>query len=221
MQQGNDRGQSKGEFKSRGDVNEDTDDSKTEGDQGIARQLVAEKFTNVVILFDAELRLRKFFVEQFLDSIARARGAANGEEFFPARFLRLNDALLQIDLPQRRTDVALIHLLLPFQHEQIAALKIDAEVLFAPHDKYNNRDQNYESGYSHREAPFAQKIKVRGLDQIRHGNAFENATRDRPVEAIARHEQRGKHRCDDADCERDGETFDRSGCFPEENYRCD
>src|SRR5882762_381612 len=169
MQQGNDRGQSKGELKSRGDVNEDTDDSKAEGDQGIARQFVTDKFSDLVILFDAELRLRKFFVEQFLDSIARARGAANGEEFLPARFLRLNDALLQIDLFQRRADVAFVHLLLPFQHEQIAALKIDAEVLFAPHGKYDNRDENYESGYSHREAPFAQKIKVRGLDQIPHG----------------------------------------------------
>src|SRR4030095_6355589 len=218
MQQGNDRGQSKRELKSRGDVNEDTDDSKAEGDQGISRQLVADKFTDLVTLLDAELRLRKFFVEQFLDSIARARGAANGEQFLPARLLRLNDALLQIDLLQRRTDVAFVHLLLPFSHEQSAALKIDPEVLFASHGKYDNRDQNYESGYSHRKEPFAQKIKVRCLDQIRHGNAFENATRDCPVEAIARHKQRGKHRCNDADCERDGETFDRSGCFPEENY---
>jgi hypothetical protein len=68
-------------------------------------------------LLDAEVRLRKFFVEQSLDSIARARGAANSEEFLAARFLRLNDALLQIDLLQRRADVAFIHLLLPFQHE--------------------------------------------------------------------------------------------------------
>src|SRR5262245_45628621 len=114
MQQRNDGGQSKGQLKSRGDVNEDTDDSKAEGDQGIAGQLVADKFANLVILLDAELGLWKFFVEQSLDSITGARGAANGEEFLPARSLRLNDALLQINLLQCGAYVAFVHLLLRF-----------------------------------------------------------------------------------------------------------
>ena len=78
MQQGNDRAQSKRELKSRGHVNEDTDDSKAERDQGIARQFVADKLADLVTLLDTELRLRKFFVEQSLNSIARARCAANG-----------------------------------------------------------------------------------------------------------------------------------------------
>ena len=77
MQQGDDRGESS-EFKSRSDVNQDTDDSKSEGDQRIARQLVADKFADFVILLDAKFRLRKFFLEQFLDSVACTRFATNG-----------------------------------------------------------------------------------------------------------------------------------------------
>ena len=98
MQQRNDRGQSKRELKSRGNVNEDTDDPEGEGDQGIARQLAANQFADLVTLLDTKIRLRKFFIEQFVDSIARARSTANGEEFLRSRLLRLNNAFLQIDL---------------------------------------------------------------------------------------------------------------------------
>src|SRR5947208_10817168 len=217
MQQGNDRGQSKREFKSRGDVNEDTNDPKAERDQGIARQLVANKLPDLVILLDAEFRLRKFFNEQFLDSLACARGTANGEEFLCRRSLRLNNTLLQADLLERSANVARAHHLLRFQHEQIAASKIDAEIVPASHGKNADRYENHESRYSHRKPALAQKIKVRRFDQVRHCDAFENAAGDGPVEAIARHEQRGKHRRDDADSERDGEPFDRSRRLPEKN----
>src|SRR5689334_3916767 len=149
MQQRDDRGQSKREFKSRGDVYKNADDSKSQGDQGIARQLVADKLPDLVILLDAEFRVRKFFIEQFPDSITRARGAADGEKFLSARFFCLDNALFQIDLLQSRADVAFVHFLLCFQHQQIAALKIDAEVLFATHGKRDNRNENYEGRYSH------------------------------------------------------------------------
>src|SRR4029453_4038844 len=67
MQQGNDRGHSKREFKSCSDVNEDTDNPEAQSDQGIACQLVTNNLADLVILLDAEFRFRKFLIEQFLD----------------------------------------------------------------------------------------------------------------------------------------------------------
>ena len=109
------------------------------------------------------------------------------------------DALLQIDLLQRRSDVAFVDPLCASITSRSPPLK-SMPKFFSP----RAANTTTETRITRADIPTDRRLLLRKskfVDLIRFdiGNALEWATCDCPVEAITRHKQRGKHRCNDAD----------------------
>ena len=113
------------------------------------------------------------------------------------------------------------HVLGRAQREQIAALEIDAEIAIATHNE-SRRARDQQGQRKHRgEESFAEEVDMFRRDQVEHRDALDLVGVDKPAEKIPPDNQRSKERSEDAERERDRETFDRPARLPKQNRRRD
>ena len=102
-----------------------------------------------------------FSSSNFSNSIARARCAANGQEFFRRSLSPFERRFLQIDLLQRAADVAFVTFFCASRTSRSPPLKSTPKFFSPRNGKDDYRDENDESRNSHRETALPQKIKAR------------------------------------------------------------
>src|SRR3954470_7695038 len=105
-------------------------------------------------------------------------------------------------------------------NKQIASPEIGAEIALTLHNDNAKAQKHGHSRYRHELGCVSKEVEPLRTNEVKHGHPFEPTQSECPRKAGVGDQQRGKHRCDDTDSQRQCETLNRSTRQPEKNCGC-